>query len=40
MDCRCDVRFRLINAVYGVLILIPFDKDVKEQVERGLLSAG
>ena len=40
MDCGCDMRFGLIYAIYSILILISFDKNIKEQVECSFLPAG
>ena len=40
MDCGCHMRFRLIYAIYSILILVSFDKNIKEQVKRGFFPAG
>ena len=38
MNCRRNMRFRLIYAIDGVLILAPLGKNVKEQVECSFFS--
>ena len=40
MDCRCDMRLRFIDAVYGILVFVAFDENVEEQIKNGLLATG